>query len=78
MENLAFLANASNLVTYLERFMHFSPARSATAVTNFMGTAFLLALLGGFMSDAYLTTYVLYLLGTLIEFSVSAYPLILF
>ncbi|KAK8939052.1 Nitrate transporter 1.2 [Platanthera zijinensis] len=69
MENLAFLANASNLVTYLERFMHFSPARSATAVTNFMGTAFLLALLGGFMSDAYLTTYVLYLLGALIEFS---------
>ncbi|XP_008808913.2 protein NRT1/ PTR FAMILY 4.6-like [Phoenix dactylifera] len=68
MENLAFLANASNLVTYLQHFMHFSPARSATAVTNFMGTAFLLALLGGFLSDAFLATYHIYLISALIEF----------
>ncbi|KAJ3692014.1 hypothetical protein LUZ60_012364 [Juncus effusus] len=68
MENLAFLANASNLVTYLMGFMHFSPSKSATTVTNFMGTAFLLALLGGFLSDAFFTTYVIYLISAAIEF----------
>lgn len=68
MENLAFLANASNLVTYLMGFMHFSPSKSATTVTNFMGTAFLLALLGGFLSDAFFTTYVIYLISAGIEF----------
>ncbi|KAL8142369.1 hypothetical protein V2J09_015401 [Rumex salicifolius] len=68
MENLAFLANASNLVMYFLEHMHFSPARSANAVTNFMGTAFLLALLGGFFSDAYFPTFRVYLFSSVIEF----------
>ncbi|CAA7397255.1 unnamed protein product [Spirodela intermedia] len=68
LENLAFLANASNLVTYLTGSMYFSPARSATAVTNFMGTAFLLALLGGFLSDAFFTTYLIFIVSTTVEF----------
>jgi solute carrier family 15 (peptide/histidine transporter), member 3/4 len=73
LENLAFLANASNLVTYLMQFMHFSPSKSATTVTNFMGTAFLLALLGGFLSDAFSTTYVIYLISAVIEFLVRIF-----
>ncbi|KAH0975646.1 hypothetical protein GBA52_017545 [Prunus armeniaca] len=68
LENLAFLANASNLVLYLSKFMHFSPSTSANIVTNFMGTAFLLALLGGFLADAYFTTYCIYLISAAIEF----------
>ncbi|KAK8993897.1 hypothetical protein V6N11_008111 [Hibiscus sabdariffa] len=68
LENLAFLANASNLVLYLSKFMHYSPSSSANIVTNFMGTAFLLALLGGFLSDAFFTTYRLYLTSAAIEF----------
>ncbi|KAE8736275.1 Protein NRT1/ PTR FAMILY 4.7 [Hibiscus syriacus] len=68
LENLAFLANASNLVMYLSKFMHYSPSSSANIVTNFMGTAFLLALLGGFLSDAFFTTYRLYLTSAAIEF----------
>ncbi|OEL23785.1 Protein NRT1/ PTR FAMILY 4.6, partial [Dichanthelium oligosanthes] len=68
LENLAFLANASNLVTYLMGFMHYSPSQSATTVTNFMGTAFLLALLGGFLSDAFFTTYTIYIVSAFIEF----------
>ncbi|XP_062116428.1 protein NRT1/ PTR FAMILY 4.6-like [Humulus lupulus] len=68
LENLAFLANASNLVLYLSRFMHFSPSSAATMVTNFMGTAFLLALLGGFLADAFFTTYSIYLISAGIEF----------
>ncbi|KAF9671490.1 hypothetical protein SADUNF_Sadunf12G0053100 [Salix dunnii] len=68
LENLAFLANASNLVLYLSKFMHFSPSSSANIVTNFMGTAFLLALLGGFLADAFLSTYYIYLISASIEF----------
>ncbi|KAJ8547860.1 hypothetical protein K7X08_021096 [Anisodus acutangulus] len=68
LENLAYLANASNLVLYLFEYMHFSPSKSANYVTNFMGTAFLLALLGGFLSDAFCTTYFIYLISALIEF----------
>lgn len=68
LENLAYLANASNLVLYLSKYMHLSTSRSAITVTNFMGTAFLLALLGGFLSDAFLTTYHIYLISAVIEF----------
>lgn len=68
LENLAYLANASNLVLYLSKYMHFSPSRSAIIVTNFMGTAFLLALLGGFLSDAYFTTYHVFFISAVIEF----------
>ncbi|XP_023747842.1 protein NRT1/ PTR FAMILY 4.6 isoform X1 [Lactuca sativa] len=68
MENLAYLANASNLVLYLTEHMHFSPSKAANNVTDFMGTAFLLALLGGFLSDAFFTTYHIYLISALVEF----------
>ena len=70
LENLAFLSNASNLVRYLSDYMHFSPSKSANNVTNFMGTAFLLALLGGFLSDAFFTPYHIYLISAVIEFLV--------
>ncbi|KAK6931178.1 Proton-dependent oligopeptide transporter family, partial [Dillenia turbinata] len=68
LENLAYLANASNLVLYLSEYMHYSPSKSANSVTDFMGTAFLLALLGGFLSDAFFTTYLIYLISAVIEF----------
>ncbi|MBA0556250.1 hypothetical protein Golob_026366 [Gossypium lobatum] len=48
--------------------MHLSPSKSANDVTNFMGTAFLLALLGGFLSDTFFTTYHIYLISALIQF----------
>jgi len=76
LENLAFLANASNLVLYLKQYMHMSPSKSANNVTNFMGTAFLLALLGGFLSDAFFTTYRVYLISAVIEFMVSRHIII--
>ncbi|XP_047330948.1 protein NRT1/ PTR FAMILY 4.7-like [Impatiens glandulifera] len=68
LENLAYLANASNLVLYLTRFMGFSPSGAANTVTNFMGTAFILALLGGFLCDAFFTSYYIYLASAVIEF----------
>lgn len=71
LENLAFLANASNLVLYLSTKMGFSPSGAANAVTAFMGTAFFLALLGGFLADAFFTTFHIYLVSAAIEFLVS-------
>ncbi|KAL9243211.1 hypothetical protein vseg_017125 [Gypsophila vaccaria] len=68
LENLAYLATASNLVLYLSKHMHFSPSRSAITVTNFMGTAFLLALLGGFLSDSFFTACNIFLISAIIEF----------
>ncbi|CAL8094150.1 unnamed protein product [Prunus armeniaca] len=68
LENLAYLANASNLVLYLSQYMHLSPSKAANNVTDFMGTAFLLALLGGFLSDAFFTTYHIYLISAVTEF----------
>lgn len=72
LENLSFLATASNLVTYLMGSMGYSPSQSATEVTSFMGTAFLLALLGGFLSDAFLTTYTVYIASAFVELTVRA------
>ncbi|GLJ31726.1 hypothetical protein SUGI_0637860 [Cryptomeria japonica] len=56
-DNIAFLASAVNLVTYFTVFMHLEVADAANTLTNFMGTAFLLALLGGFISDAYINRF---------------------
>lgn len=46
-----------NLVTYLVGDLHLSSSKSATIVTNFMGTLNLLGLFGGFVADAKLGRY---------------------
>lgn len=57
LETMAFLSNGVSLVTYFYGYMNFSLTKSATALTNFMGTAFLLSLFGGFISDTYLSRF---------------------
>ncbi|RWV88934.1 hypothetical protein GW17_00048944, partial [Ensete ventricosum] len=37
--------------------MHLGNAASANTVTNFMGTSFMLCLLGGFVADTFLGRY---------------------
>ncbi|GLJ31703.1 hypothetical protein SUGI_0637320 [Cryptomeria japonica] len=66
-ENLAFLANATNFVNYFYGFMHFSLSVSANTVTNFIGTSFLLPLLGAFMCDTFTTTYVTVIIFAVVE-----------
>ncbi|KAK2994850.1 hypothetical protein RJ640_012813 [Escallonia rubra] len=56
-ERLTTLGVAVNLVTYLTGTMHLGNAGSANTVTNFLGTSFMLALLGGFVADTYLGRY---------------------
>ncbi|XP_012071720.2 protein NRT1/ PTR FAMILY 4.5 [Jatropha curcas] len=57
LENMAFLSISISLVTYFYGYMNFSLTRSATSVTNFLGTSFLLSLFGGFISDTYLSRF---------------------
>ncbi|KAF6166372.1 hypothetical protein GIB67_034923, partial [Kingdonia uniflora] len=54
MESIGFFANMSNLVLYCLFIMHFDLSASANTTTNYMGTAFLMALLGGVVSDSYM------------------------
>lgn len=68
---MAIAAVGNNLITYLINDMHFSLPHSANIVTNFVGTIFLIALLGGFLSDSFLGTFSTILIFALIELSVS-------
>lgn len=54
LENIGFVANMVSLVVYFMVVMKFDLSGAATTVTNFLGTAFTLTLLGGFISDSYL------------------------
>ncbi|OMO88857.1 Proton-dependent oligopeptide transporter family [Corchorus capsularis] len=56
-ERICVMGISMNLVTYLVGDLHISSAKSATIVTNFMGTLNLLGLLGGFVADAKLGRY---------------------
>nr|XP_016504424.1 PREDICTED: protein NRT1/ PTR FAMILY 4.5-like [Nicotiana tabacum] len=57
IDTMAFISNGVSLVTYFYGYMNFSLIKSATTVTNFMGTAFLLSLFGAFLSDTYFSRF---------------------
>jgi dipeptide/tripeptide permease len=72
-ERLTTLGIAVNLVTYLTGTMHLGNAESANVVTNFMGTSFMLCLLGGFVADSFLGRYLTIAIFTAVQASVSQY-----
>lgn len=74
---MGIAAVGNNLITYVINEMHYSLSKSANIVTNFVGTIFLLALVGGYISDSYLGCFWTVLIFGFIEFSVS-YPLHLY
>lgn len=55
LDNIGFVANMASMVLYFMMVMFFDLAGAATTTTNFLGTAFLLTIVGGFISDTYLT-----------------------
>ncbi|XP_059294673.1 protein NRT1/ PTR FAMILY 4.5-like [Lycium ferocissimum] len=55
LDNIGFVANMMSFVVYFATVMHFDLAGAATNTTNFLGTAFLVTIIGGFISDAYMT-----------------------
>ncbi|KAK9110859.1 hypothetical protein Sjap_018919 [Stephania japonica] len=68
-EIMAIAAVGNNLITYVFNEMHFSLPKSANIVTNFVGTCFLLSLLGGFLSDSYLGSFWTMLVFGFVELS---------
>ncbi|OIW05321.1 hypothetical protein TanjilG_28786 [Lupinus angustifolius] len=56
-EIMAIAAVGNNLITYVINELHFSLTESANIVTNFVGTIFILALLGGYLSDSFLGSF---------------------
>ncbi|KAF5186790.1 NRT1/ PTR FAMILY 6.2 [Thalictrum thalictroides] len=66
-ERLSTMGIAVNLVTYLTGTMHLPSATSANIVTDFMGTSFLLCLLGGFLADSYLGRYKTIAIFTMVQ-----------
>ena len=68
---MAIAAVGNNLITYVFNDMHFPLSKSANIVTNFIGTVFLLSLLGGFLSDSYLGSFWTMLIFGFVELSVS-------
>ncbi|KAA8522252.1 hypothetical protein F0562_012925 [Nyssa sinensis] len=56
-ERLTTLGIGVNLVTYLTGTMHLGNATAANIVTNFLGTSFMLCLLGGFVADTFFGRY---------------------
>ncbi|WRX24523.1 Proton-dependent oligopeptide transporter family - like 10 [Theobroma cacao] len=57
LENMGFVANMVSLVLYFGYVMYFNISAAANTLTNFMGSTFLLSLLGGFISDTFLSRF---------------------
>lgn len=53
-ERLAFFAIAVNMVSYLVLEMHETVPTAATHVTDWIGAAYVLTLLGAYLADSYL------------------------
>lgn len=68
---MAIAAVGNNLITYVFNDMHYPLSKAANIVTNFVGTVFLLSLLGGFLSDSYLGSFATMLIFGFVELSVS-------
>lgn len=68
-EIMAIAAVGNNLITYVIDEMHFPLSKAANIVTNFIGTIFLLALFGGYLSDSYLGSFWTMLIFGFVELS---------
>ena len=52
LDNIGFVANMVSLVLYFITVIHFDLSGSANTTTKFLGTVFLLTLVGGLVSDS--------------------------
>lgn len=72
LDNMGFVANMASLVLYFYGVMHFDLSNSANTLTNFLGSTFLLSLVGGFISDTYFNRLTTCLFFGSLEVLVSA------
>jgi hypothetical protein len=69
-ERMAAFGIGLNLVTYLVSNLHLPVAFSANIVTNYLGTAYMVCLLGGYIADTYIGRFRTILLGAVLQFLV--------
>lgn len=67
-ERLAFFAVAVSMILYLVREMHQSLPNAATHVTDWIGAAYVLTLVGAFIADAYLGRFLTIIVFSFIYF----------
>ncbi|CAM8964224.1 unnamed protein product [Rhodiola kirilowii] len=51
LENMGFVANMTSMVLYFAEVLFFDISTSSNTLTNFMGSTFILAMVGGFVAD---------------------------
>jgi peptide/histidine transporter 3/4 len=66
-DSMGFVANMVSLVLYFMFVMYFDLSNSANTLTNFMGATFLLSLVGGFISDTYLSRFTTCIIFGMVE-----------
>ena len=57
LDNIGFIANMVSMVLYFMLQMHFNLSGASTTLTNFMGSTFLLSVIGGFISDTFISRF---------------------
>ncbi|XP_019231318.1 PREDICTED: protein NRT1/ PTR FAMILY 4.5-like isoform X2 [Nicotiana attenuata] len=57
LDNIGFVANMVSMVLYFSFKMHLDLSGSANTVTNLLGSTYLLSIIGGFISDTYLSRF---------------------
>ncbi|KAJ6777489.1 OLIGOPEPTIDE TRANSPORTER-RELATED [Salix koriyanagi] len=67
LESMGFIANMASLVLYFYFIMHFDIPTSANTLTNFMGSVFLLSLVGACIADTFLNRFYTSLLFGVME-----------
>ncbi|WCJ38264.1 Major facilitator superfamily protein [Euphorbia peplus] len=65
-ERMAYYGIASNLVLYLSKKLHEGTVTSANNVTNWVGTVWMLPILGAYIADAHLGRYFTFLIASAI------------
>lgn len=77
LDSMGFVANMVSMVLYFMYVMKFDLAHSANTLTNFMGSTFLLSLIGGFISDTYLSRFTTCLIFGAVEILVTKIKLVI-
>ncbi|KAK9070719.1 hypothetical protein SSX86_011121 [Deinandra increscens subsp. villosa] len=67
LENMGFISNVLIMFTYFMKDLSFNIPGAANTVTNFMGSTFLLALIGAFISDTYISRFLTVVIFGIIE-----------
>ncbi|KAI3752422.1 hypothetical protein L2E82_24454 [Cichorium intybus] len=57
LENMGFVSNILILFSYFMKDLSFNIPGAANTVTNFMGSTFLLSIIGAFLSDTYISRF---------------------